>query len=798
MQDPFQTTVKKEATGLDVKELFYKYVRFLPLILFSVLLSLVAAYLYLRYTTPIYRSEGALMIRKDNNQPGSGGAGADQFQQMFVLDNSINIQNEIELIRSRPVMARVVESLELNISYYSKGKIGETNIYKSAPFHLDILQLRDSSSAIDLNIDVVNNHGFRLQEDQPIISFGQAFDWEGHTFRLVRNAGALSVSQYKINWQPTGAVASQFVSELLVAPKGATGTLLISLDATHPQLAADVVNQLMKEYQVVTREDKNETNQRMLAFIDGRLADVQKELDTVTRLKLSYQNANNIIDPEAQSASYFSRIEETDLRINEQRVQDEVAGMIDRYLRNQGNNNNLVPSTLGLQDPTLSTLIGAYNVAQLERKALLDANVPATNPVVAQKQDQIERLRINILESLSNLRRSIAASIANLEQTGSAARSQIRSLPAKEQNLAEIQMQQATKQAVFNLLMEKREQTAIALAGTISNMRVVEQAGADPMPVEPNRRNVYLIAFVAGLAIPALSIFALEALNDKINNRQELEKLIRTPVVGEVGHSFGKEALVVKPNTRGLVAEQFRIIRSNLQYFLTSIPKPVILVTSSFSGEGKSFISTNLGAVMSLANKKTIILEFDIRKPKVLAHLNIPKKPGLTNYLLGKVTAGELPVPVPNYDNLFVLPCGPVPPNPAELLLDPKLDELFAYLREAFDVIVIDTAPVGMVSDATALSRFADSTLYIVRQGYTFKKQIRLIDELHANGQLPKVSIVLNDIKMGSGYGYYGRGNYGYGYGAGYFDEEKPPVNGFFRWFGWMDVKSWKKKEKIK
>jgi capsular exopolysaccharide synthesis family protein len=226
-----------------------------------------------------------------------------------------------------------------------------------------------------------------------------------------------------------------------------------------------------------------------------------------------------------------------------------------------------------------------------------------------------------------------------------------------------------------------------------------------------------------------------------------------------------------------MVAEQFRIIRTNLQYVVNKIEKPVILVTSSFSGEGKSFVSTNMGAVMALTGKRTVILEFDIRKPKILSGLSIGKNPGISNFLVGKAELKDLVLPVSGQENLYVLPCGPVPPNPAELLLDQKVTELFQWLRREFDVVIIDTAPVGMVSDAMTLGKFADCTLYLVRQGYTYKKQIALIDDLYQSKKLPSVSIVINDVKQKAGYGYYGYGRYGYGYGygnSGYYEEETP------------------------
>jgi len=288
------------------------------------------------------------------------------------------------------------------------------------------------------------------------------------------------------------------------------------------------------------------------------------------------------------------------------------------------------------------------------------------------------------------------------------------------------------------------------------------------------------------------SAVAGEVLNDKVTTRFDIEKITQAPILGEIGHSYSNQTLVVNKATRSMVAEQFRIIRSNLQYIVGKKEKPVILVTSSFSGEGKSYISTNLGAVLALAGKKTIILEFDIRKPKVLSGLGISKGPGITNFLIGKANLPDLIKPVPDCETLFVLGCGPIPPNPSELLLEPKVEEMFTWLKENFDVVIIDTAPVGMVSDAMTLGKFADSTMYLVRQGHTFKKQVALIDEFYNEEKLPKVSIIINDVKLKPGYGYYGYGRYGYGYGYGYgsyYEEETPPQNFFEKMLNWLDVR---------
>lgn len=793
MEEQIQTTsgAKSELSKMGIKELFFKYLRFLPLFIISVALSLVGAFLYLRYTTPIYQSAGSLIIKEDR------GANGNKLDELIAGGDEVNLQNEIEVLKSRPIMERVISGLNLNFSYFSKGKVRETNMYNDAPFRIEAFELSDSTQAFSINVLFENAYGFRINDDPKLFSFGQVFKNAWGVFRLQKGEGVI-VEEYTIRYAATAEVALAFSKNLAIAPKGNTNILLISMQATNPRLAADIVNRLMREYALYSVEEKNQTINQQINFIDGRLAVVDDELDSVTTAKLAYQKANNLINFEAQSSEYFTRIQEGDRMLTEQSAQAEVVQIIESYLRNSKNDFSTTPSTLGIEDITLNNLIAAYNVAQLERKALIDRQTPRGNPLVQSIEDGIEKLRQNILENLRNINKSYTNSIADLRRKNSAAQSGIRQMPEKQQRLLEIERQQATKQAVYTILLEQKERSSITLAATTSNIRVVDSAAPNNTPVAPDRRNVQLLAIFIGLLLPAIIIFIIELLNDKVTNRGDIERITDITILGEVGHSYAKEALVVKPNNRGIVAEQFRIIRSNLQYVINNIPNPVILVTSSFSGEGKSFISTNIGAVMALAGKRTIVLEFDIRKPKVLSQLNIAKKPGLTNYLLGKIKLEELPIPVPGHDNLFVLACGPIPPNPAELLLDARFNDLFKYLKTNFDIVIMDTAPVGMVSDALALSPFADATLYIARQGHTYKKQVGLIDDFYRQGKLPKVSLILNDVKLTAGYGGYGYGA-GYGYGSGYFDDdEAPPPTPLARWFGWLDTSKWGKKKRFK
>ncbi len=780
---------KNDQTGLSIKEIFYKYIRFLPLFIISIAISLLAAYVYLRYATLVYNSSGTMVIQEDK----SSGSNNDKFEQLFEVEKTKNIQNEIEYIKSRQIMNRVVQSLNLNWTYLAKGNIKELNIYKNSPFSVEAFEINDSTTSFALEIHFRNENNFTINGNGPF-TFGQVLKNEFGVFKITRNKGIIG-NDYIVMWQPTRVVASG-LSGISVAPKQNTGILVLSYESTNPHLAADVINQVMEEYQKATIEDKNASTLRRLMFVEDERKIIERQIDSITAVQLAFMKQNGLIDADAQSAMHFSQLERATEASRDQRIKLQNVYQIEGYIRNQMGDVP-VPSSLGLEDQTLNDMVNAYNQAQVELNSL-KKSAPPGNAAIRQKESLVNSLQSNILESLGNIKRAFTSSISSLNGISSSAQSQLSSMPEKKQAIEGIKRQLEHKLVVYNALLEEREKSAIALASTISDIKVLTEATPNNTPVKPNRTNIQLLAVVVGIFLPALFIFIIELLNDKVTTRHDIERLTDATIIGEVGHSYGKNNLVVAANNRSVVAEQFRIIRSNLQYVLNHIQNPVILVTSSFSGEGKSFISTNIGAVMAVAGKKTVILEFDIRKPKILSHLNMTRKPGLTNYLLGKAKIEELFIGVDGSENLFVLPCGPVPPNPAEILLDPKLDDLFSYLKTNFDVVIMDTAPVGMVSDAMTLSKYADATLYIVRQGHTYKKQVNLIDEFYVQGKLPKISIILNDVKIRSGYGYYGYGRYGYGYGygSGYFEEEEKAPGFFGRHFSWLDTKKWSRNER--
>jgi capsular exopolysaccharide synthesis family protein len=782
---------RSELTSLSVRDLLYKYLRYLPLFILSISFALLGGYVYLRYSIPQYSSNGVLLIKDDKSKSNRGN---DKFEELFSNSSVNNIQAEMELIKSKSLMRRVVDRLGLSVEYYGVGKVKSVSVYKRAPFYIIPIEIKDSLESISFDISIRSGENYQIDGLQGVYRFGQEFILPQGRFRLEKNQGGGVGSDYLVRWMPAELAASQYVSLIKVAPKSVgTGILNISITTENAQLSADIVNNLSAIYDEYSIEQMKASNDQILAFADDRLLDIGSRLDSVQDQYLDFQIRNNIIDPDAQLSAYFGKVDAADKAISEQQLKLNVVGLIDNYLSDKVNDFNkvIVPSSLGLEDATLNELVSAYNQAQLERKLLLDGNVPNSNAAVRQLEGQLEKMRLSIKENLRNIRSAYGSALSQIQSKERQGQAELSSMPSKIKELAELKRQVGTYQALYELFLNKREETAIARASTVSNITVVESALPNEDPVSPDRKTTQLIALLVGLGLPALFIFISELLNDKITSRFDIEKITQAPILGEIGHSLAEQMLVATKANRSMVAEQFRIIRSNLQYFLNKKTQATILVTSTFGGEGKTYVSSNVAAVHALTGKKTILLEFDIRKPKVLSGLDMDKGQGLIHFMAGKTDDIESLIrQVPGHENFFVIGCGPIPPNPSELLLEDRVTRLFEYLKSKFDFIVIDTAPVGMVSDAITLGKFADCTIYITRQNYSFKRQLALIDDYYTQSRLPHLSIVLNDVKAGTGYGSYGGYGYGYGYGqsygyGSYFEDEKKPKGKLKVFKGW-------------
>ena len=566
-----------------------------------------------------------------------------------------------------------------------------------------------------------------------------------------------------IKFNDVRKMAEKYSSLLLnvspIAPE--SNTVVLSLVDIIPARSIDILNKLIETYNRENVENKNRLAVNTIKFIDNRLKYLGSDLSSTSKEVEDYKQANRVTDVSSDALQSLQAAGEYNKQLSTVDIQRNVVESMESYVNKPNGQYEMVPSTSGLQDPTLTGLTARYNELQLERQRLLQTNEP-NNPIVVNINEQLAGLKNNISENLRNIKRGLNITRNNLQNNSSKFESQIRSAPSIERGLSERSREQGTKEGIYQYLLQKREETTLSLSATAPTSRIVDAPNYDSMPVSPKISFIYMIALLIGLALPAAGIFVKDMFNTKVQNVTDIEQINGAMILGELSHKENGDSLVISKSSRTTISELFRYIRTNLNYMTETSGNKVMLITSSMKGEGKTFFCINLGATLSLVDKKVVLLEFDVRKPDLLRNLKMKQTVGLTNYMNGESTLEEIIQPSPTQPNLFVIGCGPMPENPAELLMSPRIPELIEKLKETFDYVIIDTSPVGQVADAFSLAPYADASIYVVRYNYTDKVQLNILKDIFDNNKLNNPMIVLNDAKS-EGFRGYGYGGYGYG-----------------------------------
>jgi tyrosine-protein kinase Etk/Wzc len=759
--------------SLDIKGLIMKYLRYWYLFVIGIALALTAAHLYLRYSTPVYSVKATILIKDES---GADLASSAMFADMALMKSNKTFSNEVLVIKSKGLMERVLTELGMEVSYFGEGRIKSPELYGGrSPIKVIVADLDSAGLGRSFVVEVEDNNSFSIFEGEDKVSthkFGEQIRKKYASFTIVADSDVTNDKGRRVlvRFNDLRKLAAKYSGQLGVKSVNEYATVMeLSLTDPVPAKGKDILNKLIEVYNRESVNEKNQAVTKTIQFIDDRLVYLTQELADVEKEVVQYLQENKMIDVAASGGVYSTTAHEYNQQVTQNEIRLDILNSVEAYLKKDENRFELVPTSLDIADPTLTGLIANFNELQNQRRRLMRINTES-NPLVRNVNAQLETLRLNILETIQNIRNGLLVVRRNLQASARQFESQVRQVPSMQRDLQVISRQQGIKEGLYLYLLQKREEAALSQAITPSNSRVIDPATAGGSPVEPLAMNIYLMALLAGLAIPFAGIFLRDMLNDTIQELRDVEKATSTPILGEIGHNESGKMLVITEDSRSSSAELFRLLRANLQFAAGGKENKIILITSSMSGEGKTFFSLNLAASLVMTGKKVVVLGFDLRKPKLTQGVNLPNNIGITNYLISDtVQIEDLIQFAPEMPELAIIGSGPIPPNPAELMLLPKIGTLLDELKASFDFIILDSSPVGQVADTLALAPYIDSSLYIVRYNYTHKKQLQIIDDLYKSRKLKHPMIVLNDAKKSNSYGY----SYGYGYGYGnYYEEE--------------------------
>ena len=782
---------------VNIQELLFRYLIHWPWFVVSIIICIACAWGYLRLTTPIYNISATVLIKDEKK--GGGASMSSDLEKMGLegfVSSSSNVDNEIEVLRSKSLAREVVNNLGLFVTYMDEDEFPSKELYHTSPVlvslthqeadklpgRMEINMILQPTGALGVQI-TVGEKEYRKQFDKlpavfPTDEGTVAFFANNDTLSAVCPENITKERHITAFINRPFSVLKEYVNSLSIAPTSkTTSVVVISLENTNTRRGRDYINKLLEMYNINANNDKNEVAQKTAEFIDERIGIISKELGSTEQDLENFKRSAGITDLSSEAQIALTGNAEYEKKRVENQTQINLVMDLQRYMK--GNEYEVLPSNIGLQDAASAGAIDRYNQMLVERKRLLRTSTE-NNPTIINLDTSIRAMRTNVQATLDATLKGLQITKEDLAREASRYSRRINDAPTQERQFVSIARQQEIKSGLYLMLLQKREENAITLAATANNAKIIDEALADDNPISPKKTIVYLAALVLGVGLPVGVIYLIGLTKFKIEGRADVETLTSLPVVGDIPLADEKTgSIAVFENQNNLMSETFRNVRTNLQFMLEN-GKNVILVTSTISGEGKSFISANLAISLSLLGKKVVIVGLDIRKPGLNKVFNIPKKEhGITQYLTN-TTANLMDFVQPSdiNKNLFILPGGTVPPNPTELLARGGLEKAIETLKANFDYVILDTAPVGMVTDTLLIGRVADLSVYVCRADYTHKAEFTLINELAENNKLPNLCIAVNGLDLNSrkyGY-YYGYGKYGkyygygkrYGYGYGY------------------------------
>jgi tyrosine-protein kinase Etk/Wzc len=726
-------------------------------------------YTKLRYTKNVYRIAGSVMIEDINQKTVTN----DVITTKLGFDKEVsNVEDRMRLLGSTELMERVVDSLKLNVAYVQEGRVMTNELYNESPLRLQYWNTEGVSKSFQVRILHHDSTHFKLlknEAESELLQYNKPFNFEKREL-VLRKIGEIS-DKYPINIIVNDAynVAQNYSSRLEISQVGRSNILNISMLDGVPDRAVAIINRLVREYSASIMENNNESGRRTLRFIDERLDYVTKELYSVEKDEEGFKQDRNlpILIPE-MTKNYLDKSNAVDLKIEALDIRLETVNSIEQIIKSTAANKyqTLPFSTEILSSGPLTGSIQRYNELVNKRNLMLES-AKEGNPILATFDEELRTLKENILLTIQTVKQEVNVQKERARQQLIPLENQINTMPTNQRELTKIMREKGVKETLFLFLLQKREETALTVAAQVGHSRLLERASNQGI-VSPKPFQMGLFYLLLGLGVPLMYLYVKDLFNNKIYHRADIDKFLDVPFVGFIPHVRGEKNKLVLNDSHSILAESFRLIRSNLQNTAENQKNRTILITSTISSEGKSFVAVNLALTLALTGKKVVIVGLDLRKPQVSLYLTGERaKQGVSAFLKREAELEDLIESLPDAPNLDFIDCGAIPRNPSELMMTEQMKIMFTYLKERYDFVIVDGAPIGIVADSFLLKDYVNQTLVVLRYGYSTIAHLKFMNEIHENNKLPNMNTLLNDLVSERGNSY----NYGY-YMSTYYQEK--------------------------